>query len=198
MRFNLLKTITLAILSTVLFINPSFAGDTHNLVPETSSVKWTGKKKVGEHYGKVKVDSGNVVFNKKGDISSAEIKIDMTEITCDDLSGEMNKKLVGHLKNEDFFHVDKHNFAHFKTTKVEKIADSKYKLIGDMTIKGKTNPAEIIGLYTKGKKHHVFKGQMKFDRTEYGIKYGSGNFFTDLGDKMILDEVSLDFVIKAS
>ena len=36
------------------------------------------------------------------------------------------------------------------------------------------------------------KAKIKIDRTKWGIKYKSGNFFKDLGDKAILDEIEFD------
>jgi len=32
---------------------------------------------------------------------------------------------------------------------------------------------------------------LEFDRAKYGIRYGSGRFFQNLGDNMIADSVSL-------
>jgi len=39
---------------------------------------------------------------------------------------------------------------------------------------------------------------IQFDRTEYGIKYGSGKFFENLGDKTIKDKVSLQVTLVAT
>ena len=65
------------------------------------------------------------------------------------------------------------------------------KLDGSLTIKGKTEPVSLK--YTqKGKS---YTGTLKFDRTKFGIKYGSGNFFKGLGDKMIYDEVTVEFTV---
>jgi hypothetical protein len=40
-------------------------------------------------------------------------------------------------------------------------------------------------------------GTIRFDRTKYGIRYGSGSFFDGLGDRMISDEVVLKFEVFA-
>ena len=61
-----------------------------------------------------------------------------------------------------------------------------------MTIKGITHsvtfPAkvEINGL------NFLATAKIKIDRTKWGIEYNSGNFFKDLGDKLILDEILFD------
>ena len=41
----------------------------------------------------------------------------------------------------------------------------------------------------------VLTGNIVVDRTLYDIKYGSGKFFEDLGDKTIYDEFDLGFTI---
>ena len=42
------------------------------------------------------------------------------------------------------------------------------------------------------------KGEMKVDRTLYGIKFRSLKFFSDIGDKVINDEFTVGFDITAS
>ena len=37
--------------------------------------------------------------------------------------------------------------------------------------------------------------KIKIDRTKWNIKYGSGRFFEDLGDKLILDEIEFDIFL---
>ena len=63
---------------------------------------------------------------------------------------------------------------------------------GDLTIKGKTNPIN----FTMEQKGDLVTGKMKFDRTKYDMIYRSGNFFKNLGDKMIHDEVVITFKVK--
>ena len=60
-----------------------------------------------------------------------------------------------------------------------------------LTIKSKTNPIKVS--YTK--KGKTYSGKLKFDRTKFDMIYGSGNFFKNLGDKIIHDEVVLDFSV---
>lgn len=57
-----------------------------------------------------------------------------------------------------------------------------------MTIKGITQPVTFNLVAT----NQNAKATFKIDRTKYDIKYRSGNFFEDLGDKMIYDEFELN------
>ena len=45
------------------------------------------------------------------------------------------------------------------------------------------------------KLNYLAKAKIKIDRTQWDIRYGSGSFFEDLGDKMILDEIQFDIFL---
>ena len=36
------------------------------------------------------------------------------------------------------------------------------------------------------------KAKLVFDRSKYDVRYGSGSFFENLGDKLILDDIELE------
>lgn len=161
-----------------------------------SKVNWKGSKGIkalGEHYGEVGIKDAKVDINEKGLIQKAQITMNMKEITNDDLGGALKDQLLGHLKSKDFFDVEQYQTAEFKSKSVKYLGENKYKISGDLTIKGITRPTEFIGSYSKNKDKHNFVGEFKFDRTSYKIRYGSGQFFTNLGDKMIHDEVIVGF-----
>ena len=152
-----------------------------------SSFVWTGTKVTGKHFGKISVKSSKVDI-KDGKLSGGEIIMDMNSITVDDMTGKWMTKLLNHLKDDDFFTVSK-----FPTAKlvIKKVYGG--KVDGELTIKGKTNPISFNYMMSKDKKKYT--GKMTFDRTKYGIVYKSGNFFKDLGDKIIHDEVSIDYTL---
>jgi polyisoprenoid-binding protein YceI len=62
----------------------------------------------------------------------------------------------------------------------------------DLTIKGKTNPVTFDITVNK----HNTSTKFKVDRTKYDIKYGSGSFFDNLGDKAISDNFELAVALK--
>lgn len=159
---------------------------------DKSKVVWLGKKVTGEHTGEVSLKSGNFEI-KDGKLVGGKVVMDMNTITTTDLSGEWATKLVNHLKNSDFFATDKFKTATFEAKNVSG-KNGDYTVKGDLTIKDVTKPATVT-LKQDGKN---FTGKLKFDRTKFGIKYKSGNFFENLGDKVIYDDVelSLKFVTK--
>ena len=104
-----------------------------------------------------------------------------------DLSGEW-KQLDGHLKNDDFFSVDKHPTSTLVIKKVVK-KGAAHKITADLTIKNKTHQVEFGDKERRSK----LVGKINFDRTKFDIRYGSPSFFNDLGDKAIANIVKLDF-----
>ena len=98
---------------------------------------------------------------------------------------------VTHCILYDFFSTNKFKTAKFAIKSSSKLPGGEYLLKGDLTVKGKTNPAEASVKILVKDGALSGKGTLKFDRTKFGIKYGSGQFFTDLGDKMISDDVEV-------
>jgi polyisoprenoid-binding protein YceI len=126
------------------------------------------------------------------------LEIDMTSLSNKDVSDAgMNAKLVGHLKSDDFFSVEKHPVSSLKITKVEKKA-GKTMITGDLTIKGITKPVTFPADVKVEKNSVKAKGEVKVDRTNYDIKFRSVKFFSDIGDKVINDEFKVGFDISAS
>lgn len=163
---------------------------------DVNSVKWTGKKVTGEHYGYIQVKSADIK-HKAGVISAATVVIDMNSITCTDLAdAEYNGKLVGHLKSDDFFGVDKFPESRLEVKSVKKVSDNSYEVKSHLTIKGQTHPNTFVVKVEQKEKNFVLSGKVLVDRTLYHIRYGSGKFFDNLGDRMIDDNFELDFVLQ--
>jgi hypothetical protein len=77
-------------------------------------------------------------------------------------------------------------------TPVTGIEGSNYRLDGKLTIKNVTNDVSFpvhIERITGGLR---LTGRATVDRTAYGVKYGSGKFFENLGDNLIEDDFRLD------
>lgn len=206
------KILFLFMLATLFAYQVSLAGNgdkpgkkvaTLKADTQKSTVKWHAKKVTGEHYGTVKLSNGSLDV-EKGRLTGGNFEVDMNSIVCEDLTNaEYNGKLVGHLKSEDFFTVEKHPKANFKITKAAPIASAKagennYNITGDLVIKGITQsitfPAQVN---INGNKAEA-KAKFDVDRTKYDIKFRSGNFFENLGDKMIDDNFTLDLNLVTS
>ena len=151
-----------------------------------SSITWKGYKVTGDHEGKITLDSGVLIFDGQT-LTGGKFTMDMSSISTTDLEGESAGKLDGHLKSADFFGVEKHPTAKFEITKAVASGNT-YKVTGDLTIKNITNPISF-DMTVSG---NTAVAQLKIDRAKYNVKYGSGSFFDDLGDRTIYDEFDLN------
>lgn len=151
-----------------------------------SKIHWVGKKVTGQHEGTVNFKDGNLIFKGKS-LVGGKFVADMTSLNATDLSGEYQQKLNGHLKADDFFGTDKYPTATVVFKKIATKANGVYTVTADMTIKEKTNSI-TFDLTVKG---NTATTSFAVDRTKYDIKYGSGSFFDNLGDKTINDNFDL-------
>ena len=166
--------------------NTPIDGEKKMVKAKESTVTWKAYKVTGSHYGTVDLKEGALMF--EGDkLTGGEFVVDMTTLVATDLQGEYKGKLEGHLKNDDFFAVDKFATSKLVFTKVKATGKNSYEVKGDLTIKGITKPV-MLDVSVYGSKATA---TAKVDRTLYNIKYNSGNFFENLGDKVIYDEFDL-------
>ncbi len=155
---------------------------------KTSTIEWLGKKIGGQHEGNILLKSGYLEL-KKNEIVAGNFVIDMTTITNTDLEDEgYNQKLVGHLKSDDFFGVEKYPTANFEITKSSKFSNGKATVTGNLTIKDKTESV-FFEVLEKG---NTYTAKMEIDRSKFDVRYGSDSFFDNLGDKAINDIFTLN------
>lgn len=158
---------------------------------KNSKITWTGEKLTGSHAGTIKLQEGYFEM-ESGKLVGGEFTADMSTINVTDLEGEDKTKLEGHLKSDDFFGVNNYETAKFTIQTAAEKSEGVYGISGDLTIKGKTNP---IAFDLKMSDNSATT-TLVIDRTKYDIRYGSGSFFDDLGDKTIYDEFTLDIDLK--
>jgi polyisoprenoid-binding protein YceI len=150
---------------------------------DQSKLEWKAYKVTGSHNGEIDLKDGYLLM-ENGMLVGGQFTIDMTTIDVQDLEGEYKQKLENHLRSDDFFSVDKHNTATIELTNVVPRGNgSEYKINGNLTIKGKTAPVKFIAKMEGDKA----MADIEVDRSEYDVKYGSGTFFDNLGDKTIYD-----------
>jgi len=157
-----------------------------------STVKWKGSKITEGHEGFIQIQRGVLMINH-GTLVGGEISFNMKSITNSDIESEKYKaKLEGHLKSDDFFDVEKHPLSTISITKATKTEGNNYSIVADLTIKGITHSITFDAEVNIQRIAFFAKAKIRIDRTKWDIKYKSGNFFKDLGDKAILDEIEFD------
>jgi polyisoprenoid-binding protein YceI len=135
-------------------------------------VQWEGTLVgVYSHYGTVNVSEGNVKMNGNK-VVGGSFTIDMTTITPEDDNykpeeGSTPEKLVSHLSSEDFFSVEEYPTATFVITGSSE--DGK-TLMGDLTVRGVTNPEKVENLMIDADKG-TMTGTMVVDRKKYDVTW---------------------------
>ena len=162
---------------------------------EESIVKWVGYKLTGQHEGTITIKEGELTFENES-LKAGTFVMDMNSISTTDLEGGSKNRLDGHLKNEDFFDVDKYQTASLKFKTVKSTSNNNkdgnnYFVAADMTIKGITN--EVFFKMT------VFENSatanLKIDRTKFNITYKSATLTNIVKDKAIYDEFDLSVIL---
>ena len=69
------------------------------------------------------------------------------------------------------------------------LENGSFNVNGELTIKDITHPIEFT--ITKNDDNN-YNANLTFDRSKYDVKFRSGTFFENLGDKLILDDIDLE------
>ena len=156
-------------------------------------IDWKGDKIVGSfHVGTIDLKSGWLTVDGSS-ITGGEFIVDMNSIKNSDLKDEkMRERLVGHLKSDDFFGVEKFPLSRLVITGGSKTADGRTLFRGNLTIKEATHPVEFTATETKSGNVVTYVAAISFDRSLYDVRFGSGKFFSNLGDNAINDEIKLN------
>lgn len=163
---------------------------TYKIDISKSIINWEGKKITGQHQGTVNFKDGYLIFKDKK-VAGGSFTADMKSLSNNDQTGSSKIKLEGHLKSEDFFSVDNFSTSTLVFKNIAVKGPNKYLINADLTIKGTTNPIQFDLIVTGNKATAL----LKVNRTKYDIRYGSGSYFDDLGDKTIYDDFELNVVL---
>ena len=164
---------------------------------DNSSIKWTGRElSTKSHYGSLQMKNGSLTVNTDGTINGI-IKIDMTTIDCEDLQGRSKASLERHLRSDDFFSVESHPIATLTFNSEGGIgAGNKLAFNGDLEIKGISHPISFESELKSVDPKVSALVDMTFDRSKYNVRFRSGTFFQNLGDKLIYDDIEISVDIR--
>lgn len=133
-----------------------------------------------EHYGINMVtgrfnDFTGAVMYDPADVSKSSVKFSAMATSVDTAVARRDD----HLRGEEFFDVAKYPTIEFASSKIEKKGDGTFVAHGNLTMHGVTKaieiPFRIRGPIDAqgGKKRFGVEGDVKLDRTAYGISYGA-------------------------
>lgn len=186
---------------SVIFVfienNIGMTQERYKVNSQKSLINWIGRKFTGFHTGTIKLLDGEVEI-ENGIVVGGNFNIDTTSIIVTDIIDlETNKQLKAHLAHDDFFAVDKFPRANFIITGSAKTKDGRFKIDGLLTIRGITQALSFGATIDIEENLLSVTAEIVVDRTKYGIRYGSGNFFKGLGDKLIYNDFALNLSLVA-
>ena len=188
-----MKKTFLIILASFFAVSLMNAQKKYTADPAATVIDWKGDKKIGSfHVGTIDLKSGwlNVEGNA---LTGGEFVVDMNSIKNSDVKDDnMREKLIGHLKSDDFFGVEKFPVSKLVITGSSKLEGGKALAKGNLTVKEATHPVEFTVTESKNGAVLTYTAEIVFDRSLYDVRFGSGKFFSNLGDNTINDEIKLN------
>lgn len=161
---------------------------------ERSVLEWQGRKNTGSHHGAIKV-SGQL-YESNGELRG-NIVAEMKTIQDVDLKGDPLKEVLeSHLNSDDFFFTRLFPTAKFEIieTKNKKVRSVTYPQIeakGVLSIRGVSHSVEVPLLINELDEATItVETHFDFDRTRWGIIYGSSRFFRHLMYHKVFDIIS--------
>ena len=128
--------------------------------------------------GTIKGMKGKIVLNEDNlKNATIEASVDVNTINTE------NKKRDDHLKNEDFFEVEKYSTIKFISSEVVADEDS-FIAIGTLTLKGVSKKVNIPFQINRSEGKRILEGSLTINRKDYQVGVDYGNF-------MVGEEVDL-------
>lgn len=188
-----MKNLIQSVVAAAAFVVPSLAlAANWEIDPGHSSANFTVKHMmVANVKGEFSKVTGTVTFDEK-DPSKSSVNASIDASTID----TRNEQRDGHLKSPDFFDVAKFPTITFKSKKVEKAGEGKYKVTGDLTMHGVTKEAVLDVESSFKESKHPFTGAAvtgltattKLNRKDYGLNWNKG---LETGGVLVGDDVNV-------
>jgi polyisoprenoid-binding protein YceI len=114
--------------------------------------------------GSFKGFQGIVDFNPD-DLATSKLNVSVESKTID----TDNSIRDNHLREEEYFGVEKHPRISMKSSKIEKVSEGKYKATFNLTLKGKTESVSFPFSYSKTSTGYKLNGSFDIDRRDYEV-----------------------------
>jgi polyisoprenoid-binding protein YceI len=179
---KLFSLLIVAFLSTSLFAQTKWNADPmHSKL--TFSVTHMGISDVDGLFNKftasataTKADFSDAVFELSVDVPSINTQVEMRD---------------NHLRSADFFEVEKYPTMTFKSTSITKVSKDKYKLTGNLTLRGITKPVTMDLWYRGTNVDDKTKKSTSGFQLTGTIKRSDFNVGPKFPEPMLSDEVKI-------
>ncbi len=173
------------------------------LIPEKSFIQWACHNTVHSHDGTLSVSGGELRFphGPQGE-GNGFLTMDMNGIACRDLAqDEMLPVLIAHLKSIDFFDVMAYPTAQLDILSLMPLTGATvtgrtHRLQGQLSVLRTERAIECDAeLRNLPDGELSMFCQLVWDRTLWGVRYGSARFYRFLGMHSVDDNISLSAML---
>ncbi len=184
-----LTELTRTVNGIVLPAPGSFALD-----PAHSHVAFSVRHMMGKVRGRFASFSGTVTIADEPVASSVDVAIDVGSIDTGD------EQRDGHLRSPDFFDTESYPNMTYRSTGLTPKGDGRYRVEGDLTIKGVTRPVPLdltfegVGVDPWGNQRLGFSATAEIDREEFGLTW---NQALETGGLLVGKKVAIEIEAQA-
>lgn len=188
MTFSALKSLFCLLILASLVAAFRSAPVSYVVKPKASPLKWTGHAEVGSWApsGTIQLRRGSFEYDGTT-LRNGRFEVDMTTLASEE------PRLQAHLRDADFFDVKRFPTAEYK---LREVANGYAE--GQLTLKGVTRPLRFPVTVENTANGLRIQGVATVDRTEFGVRYNSASFFSNLGDQAIRNDFQLAFDVTAA
>jgi polyisoprenoid-binding protein YceI len=167
-----------------------------NIDPAHSGIQFTVRHMViSKVRGAFEKWQGAIDFDEVTPAASrASVRIDASSINT------LEPKRDEHLRSADFFDVANHPEIAFESRRVEKVKGNRYRVVGDLTIRGTTAEVELdaellgTGQDPWGNRRIGFQARTALSRKQFGLTW---NQVLEAGGMLVGDQIEIVLDLQA-
>lgn len=170
---------------------------TWTLDPAHSSIEFSAKHMmISTVRGRMGAVNGELIVDERNPANSTvEVTVDIAGLTTNEASRDT------HLRSADFFDADNHPEATFRSTRVEPLGEDKFRVTGDLTIRGTTRSITLDveregeGVDPWGNVKAAFAASTTLNRKDFGLNW---NVALEAGGVLVSDKIKLEISVQAA
>ncbi len=170
---------------------------TWTLDPAHSSIEFSAKHMmISTVRGSMGAVNGEIIADEENPAnSSVQLTVDIAGLTTNEA------KRDAHLRSGDFFDAENHPEATFKSTRVELLSENKFRVTGDLTIRGTTKSITLDveregeGVDPWGNVKAAFASSTTLNRKDFGLNW---NVALEAGGVLVSEKIKLEITVQAA
>jgi polyisoprenoid-binding protein YceI len=139
---------------------------------------------------------------------TGELRLDESDLTSSTLTVEIDATSIDtgvtqrddHLRSEDFLDAQKYPVLRYESRRIEKVSDERYRVDGDLTIRGVTRNVRLDVEYGGravdpwGNERVGFTARAAIDRKDFGLAW---NQVLEAGGVLVGERIDIDIELEA-